>query len=383
VGSDELGSAVAATADVIVAGARGNDDGFTGAGSAYVFERNVETNAFEEVAKLVSPLPGANDFFGAAVAIHSTTVVVGSDADSVDGLGANAGTAHVFEKNSTTGDYDFVQTLLGNDAAASDRFGLGIALSDSLLVIGAIGQDGSAGATGAAYVFERNSSTGLFEEVAMLDVDDGVNSDFLGQSVATSGDVVVVGAPPANGLGGVDSGAVYIFKRNASTDDFDLIEKLVGDDVAGDFFGTGVAIDNGYIIVSAPSHNATGAVFVYTIDAITGAVAQVDKLFADDPTVDDQFGSAVALAGSRLVVGAKFDHDENGLADAGSAYVFDLDSFTSTFVQTYKLTPDVGTGANFIFGAAVAVTGPEAVVGSPKNNGLGTRSGAVYVIPLL
>ena len=60
---------------------------------------------------------------------------------------------------------------------------------------------------GAVYVY-RETADG-WSQVARLTADDGAIGDGFGAFVATSGDVMIVGAPGAD----EDQGAVYAFKR--------------------------------------------------------------------------------------------------------------------------------------------------------------------------
>ncbi|RXK51913.1 FG-GAP repeat protein [Halorientalis pallida] len=90
----------------------------------------------------------------------------------------------------------------------------------------------------------------------------------------------------------------------------------------------------------------------------------------------DLFGGAVALDGNRALIGAPFDSDAGELA--GAAYVFEFDADDEAWRQVRKLTaPDASAVA--MFGSAVALDGPRAVVGAPFDGQQAPSAGAAYV----
>ncbi|MCG8457954.1 MAG: FG-GAP repeat protein [Holophagales bacterium] len=108
---------------------------------------------------------------------------------------------------------------------------------------------------------------------------------------------------------------------------------------------------------------------------------QVAKLTASDPARSAQFGSAVAISGSTLLVGAHQDEEtvDDG-DDYGAAYVFERDPGGSdNWIEVAKLLPSTPVRrANF--GYAVALDGTTALVGAYRENGsVGGAQGAAYI----
>ena len=126
------------------------DDGNTG--SAYVFRTTDGDATYGQVAKLTAADAGGADNFGWSVAIDGATVVVGSPYD--DDGGSASGSAYVFRTSDGGATYDQVTKLTAADAAASDKFGISVAIAGDTVVVGARGDDGN---TGSAYVFEEES----------------------------------------------------------------------------------------------------------------------------------------------------------------------------------------------------------------------------------
>jgi len=129
--------------------------------------------------------------------------------------------------------------------------------------------------------------------------------------------------------------------------------------VASREFGRAVAVTAHTLAVAAPD---AGSVFLF--DAQTGVVSQTLR----DPHAGGdaaEFGRALALGPSDVVVGAPFD-DHDG-ADAGAAWVFDRRRGTPRFAL---IPPIARPGAHF--GTAVAIAGDDVVVGASGEGASGT-----------
>lgn len=88
----------------------------------------------------------------------------------------------------------------------------------------------------------------------------------------------------------------------------------------GDSYGWSVATDGNLIVVGAfgDDAGATDAGTAYVFNATTGALAAT--LSNPAPTASDWFGFSVAISGDMAVVGAY--QDDAGAFNAGIAYVF-------------------------------------------------------------
>src|SRR5688572_23593433 len=149
--------------------------------------------------------------------------------------------------------------------------------------------------------------------------------------------------------------------------------------------GSAVAINGNTMVVGARHDSTTasqaGAAFVYVLTG--GTWTQQAVLLAGDGALADKFAYSVAISGDTIVVGSY--NDDAPLSNAGSAYVFVRNGTTWSFQQ--KLTAGDGT-ADDEFGSAVAITGEVIVVGAhfadlPSNSQAGSayvfrRSGTVW-----
>lgn len=305
---DLFGYSVAVHDDVIVIGHWAAEHHLKSIGSAYVYR--FENTQWVEEAVLMPSSGAAGDAFGFSVAVGADVVVVGTPGDGDRGLGA--GCAYVFRYDGTSWLED--AKLLAPDGMASDGFGASVDIEDDLVVVGAPGS----GSSGAAYVFREDGTQ--WSDEAKLQVSDEEDAKSFGVSVAVSGHVILVGDP--NGAGnGHSGGAAYVFRFDGTawTDE----AKLVAADGDSGFFGYHVAVENDLAIVG--DHWAdqflTGAAYVYRFDGTDWP--QEAKLMPSEYSSYGQFGFGVGIDGGTIVVSATGDSLLG--TDFGSISMLDCD----------------------------------------------------------
>ncbi|MDX1708012.1 MAG: FG-GAP repeat protein, partial [Desulfobacterales bacterium] len=107
------------------------------------------------------------------------------------------------------------QDLSASDAAAEDQFGDAVAVDGDTIVIGApLVNLGTSDDAGAAYVFVRDPSTGVFTEQQKIEASDAAAEDNFGSAVDVDGHSIAVGAPLVNAGTSFDTGAIYVFTRD-------------------------------------------------------------------------------------------------------------------------------------------------------------------------
>ena len=405
---DQFGVSVAVDGDTAVVGAdRANDR----RGSVYIFTRN-STGDWTQQVKLDGEETG--DQFGWSVAVDGDTVVVGAHAfdgeDASNTTLVNSGAAYVITKPDTDangdGSTDWTDwNSLDDDGRAGLTakltptvpeayafFGGSVALDDSTLVIGSrLADVGGYLSAGAAYVFTKDSVTGVWSQAAKLTASDGSPLAYLGYSVAVDGDTVLAGAFGSyTEFGRTGNGSAYVFAKPASGwADGNETTKLTASDLQpSDYFGFSVALDGDTAVIGARQHNdpgtgaGSGAAYVFT--RASGVWGEKAKLTASDAAAGDNFGVSVAVEDDTVVVGSWQD-DDNG-RNSGSAYVFEKPAlgWASTF-ETLKLTAPNGA-ANDRFGWSVAVDlddqrGDLALVGAYSDDiATGMDAGSVHVL---
>jgi tRNA threonylcarbamoyladenosine modification (KEOPS) complex Pcc1 subunit len=363
---DEFGASVALSDDTLVVGAYREDSSANGgegdnsameAGAAYVFTRS--GGVWSQQAYLKASNAEAGDGFGVSVALSEDTLVVGAryEAGSAgggegDNTAPNAGAAYVFTRSG--GVWSQQAYLKASNAEGSDGFGWSVALSGDTLVVGAYGEDSSAGGgegdntastAGAAYVFTRSGS--VWSQQAYLKASNAEAGDWFGRSVALSDETLVVGAYREDSSTGggegdnsaTEAGAAYVFTRSGGLWSQQAYLKASNAEAA-DWFGYGVALTGDTLVVGAYGEDSSvfggegdnsapgaGAAYVFTR---SGAVwSQQAYLKASNAEASDLFGYSVAVSGDTLVVGARYEdsstsggESDNSAADAGAAYVW-------------------------------------------------------------
>jgi hypothetical protein len=143
--------------------------------------------------------------------------------------------------------------------------------------------------------------------------------------------------------------------------------------------GYTVAISGEYAVLGTPydiSDSRNGVVKVF--DSATGALRLV--LHSPETQAGGNFGCALAISGSRLVVGARLGHV--GIDTVGTAYVYDLAGAVPSVPILSLQNPDP-TADDGGFGAAVAISGSRIVISAIYNRvGGAFEAGRVYVYDL-
>ena len=153
---------------------------------------------------------------------------------------------------------------------------------------------------------------------------------------------------------------------------------MVGTTIAaGDNWGSAVAILGNTAAVGAeladPAGNASGAVAIFERTVEAGEIWNEVELLPG-LAAGDHFGAALALTGSQLLVGAPLA-DTAGTG-AGSVYVFERG--VDGWEPVQELTASDGDGGDS-FGTALSAVGDFLVVGAKLADGAGDAAGAAYV----
>jgi len=364
---DSFGFSVSVSGDTALIGASLDNDNGSDSGSAYVF--TFDGTTWTEQAKLLASDGNINDKFGISVSLSGNTALIGAFLDSdVDN---HIGSAYVFVRNSTTGIWMQQAKLLASDGAFFDEFGRSVSLSGDTALIGNLADPGP----GAAYVFVRSGTT--WTEQAKLVASGDPTGSVFGRSVSLSGDTALIGAFFDSDKGSV-AGAAYVFVRSGTTWT-EQAKLLASDGAAGDHFGSSVSLSGDTALIGAEldddNGDASGSAYVFTRSGTTWT--EQDKLLASDGAADDQFGS-VSVSGDTALIGAIVD-DDNG-DDSGSAYVFTRDG--TTWTEQAKVLASDGAAGD-VFGVSVSVSGDTALIGASGDDVTFDDSGSAYVFSLL
>ena len=304
------GYAVDTDGRTAVVGAYGDDVGGNFAGSASVFSIVGSTTQFVTTLRHINP--NSLDLFGRSVAVDGGFIAIGSEARDVQGFNA-AGDVSVFSKSTSGAPWQLNATLVSSSPTDSGRFGASVAMQGDVIVVGSPETVVNSGTIqrGRVFVFERINS--VWQMVKMLQPLDATNQGNFGLSVAVSDGVIVIGAPYVTLEGGFETGAVYVSQRTGTG--WQNPVRMVGFPANAGRAGSSVAIDANRIIVGAPgaglqSSLSGSVVFVFEPSGSQWQLTQTIQ--SASPVNGGKFGARVAIDGDALFVGSWASLESNG-----------------------------------------------------------------------
>ena len=434
-GYGEFGCSIGIDGGIVIIGAWVEGGSPTPTGAAYLFNLNGATPGVP-TATLASPSPSIGDQFGLALALSGTRLVAGAPFDTGNAYGFGA--VSIFDLASATptsptlvlrppvsdggyrygyavatggpyvavGDPDFEHfdpseepvyrfggrtyiydfstatpaapaLILDNPAMESIiDFGAALAIHGSRIAVGAPRPAFPAGNDGKVYLYDVNGASPGVPEL-VFSSPSGQSGSRYGIALAMSGSRLAVGASAAvfNGKWG---GKVYVYDLASATPTVPamVLENPTPDDY--DYFGFALAIEGTKLVVGAYGDDAdaanSGRAYVYDLASSTPSLPFL-TLSNPSPGQNDGFGGLVGMSGSRIAITAYAD--SNDALYAGSAYVYDLNSPTPAVPVSRLASPR--PRERDLFGDAVAIDGATIAVGAPFEDAIQRDKGGVYV----
>ncbi|MDY0042297.1 MAG: FG-GAP repeat protein, partial [Desulforhabdus sp.] len=255
------------------------------------------------------------------------------------------------------------------------EYGRSVAMDGDLVAVGAGNADTETlPNAGAVYLYRRHGQAYIPD--AILEAPDPSDDAEFGRAVAIQGNRIFVGARFAE-VGGLRVGAVYVYRKYNKSWNFE--QKIISPvPEAEDNFGRALAVQGSLLLVTArkESQNASdvGGAYVYLFKG--GSWTFQQKLTASDPTSSAYFGQSVAVQGGLVAIGAR-----NADPDAaGAVYLFRQSG--NEWQEIAKVVPDDGN-KNDNFGFSIAISGNLLVVGARRADTAEVEdTGAVYVYSL-
>lgn len=267
--------------------------------------------------------------------------------------------------------FETFQKLVSPTPTANDEFGYSVAMTDSYALVGAHQADHRGSDSGAAYLYSRNADTWQYQQT--LSAGDGKSLDNFGHALTVTDSLAVVSALLGDGVT-ADTGAVYVYRRNGST--WTEQQKIIADDgEAGDEFGWVLKAQGDYLFVGADEDDNTGSVYIFKFNGTQ--YQQIQKL---QPALSrgSRFGRSLSIFNMTLMVGTPGD-DTNG-EDAGAVYVYQQSG--DTWVLKSKLIASDGTPGDR-FGRSIAFNQRYAIISAVYDDMLGSYAGSAYVFELV
>jgi hypothetical protein len=382
---DWFGVSIAVSGNTVVVGAF--DSNIEQFGTAYVYEKPPNGWAnMTQVATLTSSDSGQG--FGTSVGISGDTIVVGAANPSNFDLqsrrrGAQAagpGAAYVFVKpaGGWSGNLTESAKLTASDGQPGDAFGDSVSIHGGTIAAGAFFATDSSGNgfAGKAYVFVKPAGgwSGNLNETARLTASDSQMLNYMGASVAVSGNTVIAGAYGHNNF----QGAAYVFAKPTGgwVSMTQTAELTASTGRASADFGFSSAISGDTVVegaVNAASGKGAAYVFVKPAGGWVN-MTQTGALHAPHATPGDGFGQSAGISGKRVVIGAP-GATVGANSAQGAAYVFfEPAGGWRNSSRATELTASDGA-ANDNLGVSASVSGSTVVAGATKSG----PPGSAYV----
>ncbi|MDX1406506.1 MAG: HYR domain-containing protein, partial [Saprospiraceae bacterium] len=318
--------------------------------------------------KIFDPDGAMGDNYGWSVSVSDSIAVVGAPMD-------DTGSVHVYFRNAGGMDnWGFVKRLTITDGASGDLFGFSVSVSDTIIAVGAPNQSMPGSESGAVYIFHRNAG-GPDNWGQVAKIEDAGSQDHFGYAVSVSGTALAVGAPDET------EGTVRIYyKDQGGVNNWGLVSTKVGTD-SGDEFGYSIDLRDTLLIVGAPgddiaSNSDQGSAYVYYRDNDNWTLQQT--LTAGDGLAQDRFGTSVAADSVTAVIGAPFNNEEG--PNSGAAYIYQRDQggADNWGYIGIKLVGS-STAADDEFGHSVSLSEDVILVGAPQDDDSGASSGTSFL----
>jgi choice-of-anchor B domain-containing protein len=284
--------------------------------------------------------------FGRALAVGEGMVLVGEARNSL-----RPGILYQYGRSGSS--WVEQAQIKAPDAENSDGFGASLALDGSTLLVSQVPR----GLPGLVHVFTREG-TGPWRHASQFAPADSIDRDGFGSTLALSGDWAVVGAP----LTGERAGAAYVFQRSGAT--WTQRARLAPAELQqGDAFGSSLALNGSFLLVGAPGRNQrAGNVFVFALQA--GTWTEAGQFAARGLQANESFGASLSLAGDMALVGAP-----SATGGTGAVVGFSQNE-QGQWTEVGRLVAFDGARQDG-FGVAIAASGNEIWVGSPRTGGTG------------
>ncbi len=209
-------------------------------------------------------------------------------------------------------------------------------------------------------------------EFATLTLEDPSIVAEFGSAVALDANTAAIAAPHD---AGVTKGAVTIFERNG-LNWYHEATLRAPDAVFSNGFGSAVALSGDLLVVGASLDNEGGSNVgaAYVFERVGGTWMSAAKLLPAAPVGSSRFGSTLAIDGSTLFIAGVLD--DRGGARAGGVWVFEREG-PSWGEQAFLLPNSAGPGSRV--GDTLAVGSGRLLIGAPLDNDAGYDAGVAWV----
>eukprot|EP01156_Anaeramoeba_ignava_P009826 Anaeramoba_ignava/a478273_2853.p1 GENE.a478273_2853~~a478273_2853.p1 ORF type:complete len:2778 (+),score=669.91 a478273_2853:82-8415(+) len=238
------------------------------------------------------------DQFGTSVYLDGTKVAVGAP-----GNASSQGAVYIYENSGSS--WSSIQSISGQ--VAGENFGMSVFLNNTDLIIGAT-------LSQKVYRYFDDGESWVLSQTIVNPFTIGS----FGASLYLYENQLMIGSTNVS-----SAGRAHYYERPDSSSDFTLVANFASGATGADLFGQSVAISGEFLIVGAPNFNSlNGLCFFY--ENIEGTWQNVGNLSAPNPQPNSEFGRSISPYGIDLVIGQPAYNDPITFnADVGRAYSFE------------------------------------------------------------
>ena len=363
---DSFGQSISVNDNWIAISANKSEYNGINSGSVYLYQHLNETFINEQ---RVFPSDGEyNDYFGKSISIYDNWLAVSSIYDNENGY--KSGSVYLYFYNGL----NWVEhtKIIPVDGEPSERFGYSIDIYGNYLAVGAIYDDDLAQSGGSVYLYRLNENNEWIFNNKLLSVTTVSENNNFGKKVSINNDWLAVSSNTYESEN-LYKGNIELFYLNG--DDWIFQQSLQAPDANSfDYFGIDLDIDGN--ILAAGAHyddeqgTNSGSVYIYMLN--DGIWEYVQKIYAGDGNVNDNFGLSVSLHDKWLGIGSI--DDVNGI-NSGSVYIFNYEN--ELFLEKNKITPNDGDDFDE-YSNSLSIFANSLVVGSKYDDDNGLDSGSAY-----
>ena len=228
-----------------------------------------------------------------------------------------------------------------------------------------VGQSSSTLNNGSIYIYDLSKDGDLIKEEIFPNITGTVEYDF-GFSISVDNGFMVVGAPSKAGDG---KGRAYIYHKT-DKNKWEIFKEIVPDmnDWTADF-GSSVSIYDNYILIGDRfAQNENGMVYAMHYNKNTNQWSAISPISSDNIVSHGMFGHSLDINGNRAIIGSR---DGNIAID----YLFDETSLT--WIENHTFSP-LKLQSDGRFGYSVSLLDNKVFIGYPGYN----QKGEVHVYSL-
>lgn len=363
-----------------VIGESSDDTHGSNSGNVFIYDA---TDLNAAPVQLFHPSGTASASFGSRSASSTNKIAIGSSGDN-----SVRGSIFVYDKNNLSGDP--VQVTAPGGRAYDFLGTYGVAISDTHLLAGSLGDDDVANNAGSAHIWDVND---LSASPIKLQPSNLIEQSKFGLNVFLSDDYAIVSARHNSTSGEASSGdlgVLYFYDLDdLSAAPIELVAPEGINDAVGPNFGGGqggsISTFGNTLVVGADFKETeiderSGKVYIYDMSDLSASPIELTEPVTAGwgGTYWSQFGRSVDITSSHIAVGAP--RSEQGSAtfnrDVGAVYVYDRSDLSAAPI---KLVSGINDTSRPYFGDRLKLSDTTIIVGARDENVDVNQEGAVYI----